>query len=129
MHLTSLPGDSNAHKRPEIASIKERLMLVFNGKMLSFFKLFFIHSFNRHVPAFVIDKAPYQVLQNPRTIQVEKESTLYGLGVNAHFLSHTASEPYSFPALFSLSYSLMPCLILLKSTAGVGIRQQYRKMA
>lgn len=41
LHLTSLPGDSNAHKRTEIAGLREHLMLVFNGKMLRrFFQLF-----------------------------------------------------------------------------------------
>lgn len=47
--LTSLPGDSNAHERSDIAGLKGSLVLVFNRKMLRFSSTSFIHSFNKHV--------------------------------------------------------------------------------
>lgn len=78
-------------------------MLIFNGKMLRFSSISFIHSFDKHVPALIIDKVPYQVLQNPRTIWVQKENTAHGLEANAHLSFHTTSVSCSFSLLISLN--------------------------
>lgn len=57
LHLTNLPGDSNAHQRSEIAGLQGNLVLILIGKMLRFSSTSFIHSFNKHVTVLVIDKA------------------------------------------------------------------------